>query len=71
MTKGIIDRFEGGFALIETDEGMVQIARDRLPADSQEGDCVTIDDEQSAVDQVETEGRKAQIKQRLRSLFAK
>lgn len=71
MTKGTIDRFEGEFALVETDRGVIQIARDRLPEGLKEGDCIRIDGEQITIDQQGTADRKAELDRRLRSLFAK
>ncbi len=71
MTKGTIDRFEGEFALVETDQGVIQIARGRLPEGLKEGDCIRIDGEQITIDQQGTADRKAEMDRRLRSLFAK
>ncbi len=71
MTKGVIDRFEGEFALVETDEGVLQIAKIRLPEGVKEGDCVIIDGDQITVGHEDTVNRKAEMERRLKSLFAK
>ena len=39
---GIIDRFEGGFAVVETDSGFVNIPTDSLPAGAGEGSRASI-----------------------------
>jgi len=36
--EGIIDRFEGDLAVLETPQGMIRIKRLDLPADAGEGD---------------------------------
>ena len=36
-----IDRFEGDYAVLETDEGMISIHRAQLPSYAKEGDIVT------------------------------
>ncbi|MGE5652866.1 MAG: DUF3006 domain-containing protein [Bacillota bacterium] len=70
-TKGVIDRFEGEVALIETEQGIIQIAQSKLPEGLKEGDCVIIDGEQVTVDHEQTARRKAAMEQRLKSLFGK
>ena len=39
----IIDRFEGGKAVIETDGGMKDIPRTQLPKEAKEGDVIVYD----------------------------
>lgn len=36
----VVDRFEGDFAVLETDGGMIDIERSRLAKDVREGDVV-------------------------------
>ncbi|CFX86241.1 Protein of unknown function DUF3006 [Syntrophomonas zehnderi OL-4] len=40
MKQGIIDRFEGSLAIIETERGMLKIDRQDLPANAREGDAI-------------------------------
>ena len=41
--KGIIDRFEGEFAVVETDKGFVNVPRAKLPAEAKEGAVIDLD----------------------------
>lgn len=62
--KVIIDRFEGEFAVVETeDKEMLNIPHKLLP-DACEGDVVTI-----TIDKDETEKRKKNIKNLMNDLF--
>ena len=58
--RGIIDRFEGNFAVIELEgRKMVNIGKDRLPVNAKPGDVLIIEGEVIKVDQVETKTRSA------------
>ena len=37
----IIDRFEGDYAVLETDDGMMNIHRGHLPSSAREGDALS------------------------------
>ncbi len=67
----ILDRFEGLAAIIETENGIITLSRDMLPADAKEGDVLIIDGEHIAVDINATEQRKAALSNRLNRLFRK
>ena len=69
----VIDRFEGEFALCETESGEVElIARDALPEDAAEGDILREDGEGGyAADPAEKEQRLEEATCRLCSLFSK
>jgi hypothetical protein len=60
----IIDRFEGGFAVVETNAGMISIPRADLPANVKEGDALKI-----IIDADETKYRKRRIECKMRNLF--
>ena len=62
--KGIIDRFEGEYAVLEIGDGRhVDLPRALVP-DAHEGDVVNI-----TVDHEETERRRARIRQLVDELF--
>lgn len=64
--KGVIDRFEGSFAVIVLDSGDVtDIERSKIPEEAKEGDVVVIDDS-IYIDREETEKRKNKMKDYLK-----
>jgi len=66
--KGIIDRFEGDYAVVEfTGRRMVEIHKRDLPAGLKEGDAIRCDDGIYVFDEVETE----QIKNETKRMFDK
>lgn len=66
--KGVIDRFEGNFAVVEMDDGkIVNICRTLLPSDAKEGDVIDI--ENYKIDKNETEKRKDEVKKIAENLF--
>jgi len=60
----VVDRFEGDFAVIETDKGTVDIPRYELPVDAKEGDTIRI-----VVNKDDTEARKKLIDEKMNRLF--
>ena len=60
----IIDRFEGDFAEVETDKGMINIPRTELPAGAKEGDTLRL-----TIDADDTEARKQRIEEKMNKLF--
>jgi hypothetical protein len=66
MTKGIIDRFEGDYAIIEIDGNMKQVKVTDLPADAREGDSLVFieAENQWQIDRKAT----AQLKDEIREL---
>jgi len=60
----IIDRFEDGFAVIETDSGFINIPRSELPAEAVEGDVLNI-----SIATGNTEDRKKKIDGMMNKLF--
>jgi len=62
----IIDRFEGDFAVVETDNGFINIPKTDVPADAKEGDVLLL-----SLSKDETEARKKRIDGMMDSLFKK
>jgi len=62
----IIDRFEGDYAVVETDKGVVNIPRADIPATAKEGDVLVISISESA-----TGERKKEIDDMMGRLFKK
>ncbi|TDT62371.1 DUF3006 domain-containing protein [Fonticella tunisiensis] len=56
--KGVIDRFEGSFAVVVMDDGAIKnIHRDKLPEGAKEGDVLILGD-RVEIDVEETKKRK-------------
>jgi len=62
----IIDRFEGDFAVVETDRGTIDIPRSDIPSNAKEGDVLVISISESA-----TGERKKEIDDMMGKLFKK
>jgi hypothetical protein len=60
----IIDRFEGDYAVVETNLGMVNIPRTDLPPEAVEGSVLSL-----SLDLNETQTRKERIEKLANSLF--
>ena len=60
----VIDRFEGDYAVVETNSGVVNIPRSELPKGAKEGDTLRI-----SVDADDTEARKKRIDGMMNTLF--
>jgi hypothetical protein len=66
--KGIIDRFEGDFAVIETVDGrMINIKKHLLPENAREGDVIDL--EHLSIDETSTRLRKEKIEKLAERLF--
>ncbi|HWQ90020.1 MAG TPA: DUF3006 domain-containing protein [Desulfitobacteriaceae bacterium] len=61
MTKGIIDRFEGDYVIVESDREMTDIPRKQVSPEAKEGDVIVLVDNMFQVDKAETQRRKAEI----------
>lgn len=60
----IIDRFEGGFAVCETeDREIINIEKSKLPEHAKEGDVLVILNGSIGLDLSETEKRKREIEE--------
>lgn len=63
----IIDRFEGNFAIVETDDRQTfNLPRSLLPQGAKEGDVISIS---VVVDQNETKSRQERIKGMMNNFF--
>lgn len=73
--RGIIDRFEGDYAVVEIDESssnnkkrFIDILKTKLPKDAKQGDCVIIGVD-ITIDKEETLKRKVKIEGLFEELF--
>ncbi|WMJ86731.1 DUF3006 domain-containing protein [Anaerocolumna sp. MB42-C2] len=71
MKRLIIDRFEGQFAVCEqSDRTMINIDKNLIPSNAQEGDCLLVDDSGIInLDSDETMKRKERIQKLMDDLF--
>lgn len=61
--KAIIDRFEGEYAVCESEEGsMFNLKRSKLPSGASEGDVILIDGDNVSIDTNATKQRKEYIR---------
>ena len=67
--KGIIDRFEENYAVVEFDEEMKNIERKLLPSNAKEGDVLIFDENKIYIDYEETKFRKKEIEKLMDELF--
>lgn len=67
----IIDRFEGGFAVLETDEGMVNADRGLIPEGAEEGSVLRLENGVYILDSEATEARRAAIREKFSRLRRK
>ncbi len=71
MERYIIDRFEGDFAVLESENGgTVDVLKSELP-DAREGDVITLENGFYKVDKEETQRRQELIAEKMRKLFEK
>lgn len=67
--KGIIDRFEGEYAVVECESGKLHnIERNRIPVEAREGDVLIFEDIIS-IDYDETEKRKEKIQKLAKEIW--
>lgn len=64
----IIDRFEGDFAVAETEQGMINILTSELPEDAKEGDVIYYENGVYLIDRKETENRRKLMVEKLHRL---
>lgn len=65
----IIDRFEENTAVVEKDGTFINVPRDKLPENAEEGDCLIFDDGLFKIDAEQTAKRKNEIKTKFDRLF--
>lgn len=61
----IIDRFEGDFAVTETENGMADILRSQLPENAEEGDVIYFDNGVYVIDEKATAERRKLMAEKL------
>ncbi|RED65841.1 DUF3006 domain-containing protein [Cohnella lupini] len=69
MERGIIDRFEGEWVVIETEGTTRNILKSFLPEECKVGDAIIIENGAIRVDAHETAKRKTEAKQLMDELF--
>ena len=71
MKKFIIDRFEGSYAICETeDKSMVKVPKYKLPLDCREGDCLIQDTDEMYREDIEAKSTKEKkIRDKMNRLF--
>ena len=68
--KAIIDRFEGVYAVCETEnKEYINIPKSELPQGIKEGDVLNCINDKWNIDTITTKERKEKIKNKLNSLF--
>lgn len=67
----VIDRFENNKAVLETDSGLIEIERSRLPKNVREGDVVTENNGEWFVDIPATEQRRLYMRELMKRLMKK
>lgn len=64
----IIDRFEGNFAVLETDEGMINVERNLISDNVKEGDVLVQNGKNYLVDAAATKARRADVRKKFNRL---
>lgn len=64
----IIDRFEGDFAVVETEQGIINILISQLPESAEEGDIIYSENGVYLIDEEATADRRKMIAERLHRL---
>jgi len=67
--KGIIDRFEEGFAVVEIEGKTKDYPKDIFPKDTEVGDVVYITENKVTVDRQETKKREKEIEDLMNELW--
>lgn len=62
--KWVIDRFEGNFAVVESEGAYFNIPKDIVPSDAKEGSILEI-----SINAEETEKKEIELKKRIKKLF--
>lgn len=68
--KGIIDRIEENFVIVELEDGTMKvIPKEILPLEAKEGSVLIIDEENINIDEKDTEEKKKKADRLLEDLF--
>ncbi len=65
----IIDRFEGEYVVVETDEGMININRSFIPSGAKEGDCIICENGRYSIDKENTLNLSNAVREKLSRLL--
>ncbi len=63
MIKGIIDRFEGEYAVVEIEGDIKTIRRSDISNEAREGDVVVLENNHWIIDRKDTEKLRKEIKE--------
>lgn len=69
MRKGVIDRYEGDYAVVEFDGETEDILKSELPEEAKTGDTLIFEDGTVRVDTADTAKRKKEIEDLMDELF--
>ncbi|AOZ94914.1 DUF3006 domain-containing protein [Paenibacillus crassostreae] len=69
MRKGILDRFEGEYAVIEFNGQTEDILKAKLPTDVKIGDTLLFNDNEISIDTADTKNREKEIQELMDELF--
>ena len=69
MKKGIIDRFEGKIAVVEFDDEMKDMPKNKLPKEAHVGDVLIFDGDKITIYDEETNKLKKEIDDLMDELF--
>ena len=64
----IIDRFEGKYAVLETENDMKNVLRDMLPEEAREGDVVELKNGAYTINKKAAEKRRRELREKLKKL---
>ncbi len=64
----VLDRFEGSYAVLETDSGSMNIPREQLPQDACEGDVLVLSCGRYFADKAATMERRREMLSKLKKL---
>ena len=67
----ILERREGAWAILETEEGQIRVEASQIPADAPDGAVLTEEGGRYAYDREATQARLEKIRQRMRRLAKK
>jgi hypothetical protein len=69
IMRGIIDRFEGDYVIVEMDDKLLSVKREAFPAQAQEGDVVVLMGEVWLVDDEATHKLRREIEELAKELW--
>ena len=65
----VIDRFEGGYAVLASENGSISISREQLPPEAAEGDVLIFKNDSYLINKEATSRKRRQTRARLRRLI--